>query len=556
MPYKAFDFSQVNTYPIGERNNLVTQASMVHPDRKPPPFENRDLDEVAASIVVARRAGKQVVMMYGAHVIKCGLSPLIVEMLNRGYITHVATNGAGAIHDFELALIGETSEDVADSIETGRFGMAEETGALINYAVQIGARDGLGYGEALGRFVAEEEIFPFRHLSVMVHAYRLGIPFTVHIGIGTDIHHQHPTVDFGALGWASGHDFKIYCHTISRLEEGVFLNVGSAVTGPEVFLKALSIVRNTGHRVFQITTANFDLLPQGDYRAPTGKDDPRYYYRPRKNVVNRPTSRGGRGYHIEGDHMVTIPNLYHKLKTALGDAVQPASQRQPSDPSISVARRSAGAAESLEDLFVRHPALSELRHPLARAYVAIASGVERGGTLFIGGNGGSMSDALHIAGELLKSYKRPRPIPLRQHQRMAAQPDGDVLIRHLEGGFRTVVLGANAALHTAVENDHEERGLAFAQELYACARPGDLFLGISTSGNARNVLLAMQVGNALGLTTIALTGAEGGEMARLADVALCVPAQETDRVQEQHILLYHCLCEMLERDFFAEGKSP
>jgi len=489
--------------------------------------------------------------MYGAHVIKCGLGPLVSDMLARGYITHVATNGAGTIHDFELALIGETSEDVADAIETGMFGMAEETGALINRAVQSGVRDGLGYGESLGRFIMEDERFEYRDLSVLYHAYRLGIPLTVHIGIGTDIHHQHPTVDFGALGWASGQDFRIYCQTISELEDGVFLNFGSAVTGPEVFLKALSIVRNVAHNVFHITTANFDLVPLGDYRTPVGKDEPQYYYRPRKNIVNRPTSHGGRGYHIEGDHAVTVPNLYHRLRAELGDTLEPASRRLPSDPSAAVAMRSAGAAESLAELFTRHPHLERLREPLARAYVAIASSVERGGTLFIGGNGGSMADALHIAGELLKSYKRPRPIPARQHHRFSMQPDGALLIRHLEGGLRTRVLGANVALRSAVENDGEERGMALAQELYACARPGDVLLGISTSGNARNVVYAMQVANALGLTTIAMSGARGGEIARLAHIALRVPAHETDRIQEQHILLYHCLCEMLERDFFA-----
>ena len=555
MPFKAFDFSLLHTYPIKERRNLVTQESMVSPDQAPPPFKNHDLDKVVEAIVAARCAQKQVVMMLGAHVIKSGLSPLVSDMLDRGYITHLATNGAGAVHDFELALIGETSEDVADSIETGMFGMAEETGALINRAVQIGAGDGLGYGESLGRFIAEDEGFGFRRLSVLYHAYRLGIPLTVHIGIGTDIHHQHPTVDFGALGWASGQDFRVYCQTISELEDGVFLNFGSAVTGPEVFLKALSMARNTGHAVFHITTANFDLIPLGDYRTPVGKDDPYYYYRPRKNIINRPTSSGGQGYHIEGDHSVTVPNLYHRLRTALGDTVTPTSQRKPPDSSAAVSNRSMGAAKSLAELFTRHPDLSELREPLARAYTAIANSIERGGTLFIGGNGGSMSDALHIAGELLKSYKRPRPIPKRQHQRLATQPDGDLLIRHLEGGLRTIVLGANAALSSAVENDNEERGLALAQELYACARPGDVLLGISTSGNARNIVYATQVANALGLTTIAMTGVGGGEIANLADIALRAPAQETDRVQEQHVLLYHCLCEMLERDFFTEGEG-
>ena len=171
---------------------------------------------VADAIREARRHGRPVLWMIGAHVVKNGLSPLLIDLLQRGIVTHLATNGAGTIHDFEIALIGETSEDVAESIETGSFGMAEETGALMNRAIQAGVRDGLGFGEALGRFIAEEA-FPHREDSLLYHAHRLHVPLTAHIGIGTDIIHQHPTVDFGALGWASGQDFRIYCHTVSRL---------------------------------------------------------------------------------------------------------------------------------------------------------------------------------------------------------------------------------------------------------------------------------------------------------------------------------------------------
>ena len=253
--------------------------------------------------------------MLGAHVVKCGLSLLVIELMKRGFLTHVAGNGAVAIHDFELAMIGETSEDVATGIEDGTFGMADETGRLLNEAIKAGARDGLGLGEAVGRFIAADGArFPHRQASILYHAHRLGLPATIHVTIGADIIHQHPSVDFAAIGAASGADFRVYCATVARMEGGVFCNFGSAVTGPEVFLKALTVARNLGHRVHNITTANFDLIPlRGDYRRPVGQDDPEYYYRPRKNIVNRPTSLGGRGYHICGDHRQTVPTLYHLL---------------------------------------------------------------------------------------------------------------------------------------------------------------------------------------------------------------------------------------------------
>jgi len=189
---------------------------------------------------------------------------------------------------------------------------------------------------------------------------------------------------------------------------------------------------------------------------------------------------------------------------------------------------------------------------LARAYVAIARSQGVGGTLFLAGNGGSMADGLHISGELLKSYKQPRPLAEGLRQRLAAQPEGETLARSLEGGLRAAVLGINPSLASAVDNDNPERDMGFAQELLALARPGDVLLGISTSGRARNVRHAVSVARARGLTTIALTGAGGGPLAKQADIAIRALAQETDRVQEQHIVLYHCLCEMLEEEFFGE----
>lgn len=315
MPHDQIELSRVKTRPLAERKNLVRLADFVRPCDQPPPFADPELPLVAQAIRSAREADRPVLWMLGAHVVKCGLSLLVIDVMKRRLVTHVAGNGAVAIHDFELAMIGETSEDVATGIEDGSFGMAEETGRLLNEAIKAGARDGIGLGEAVGRFIASNEsLFPHRQASILYHAHELGLPATVHVTIGADIIHQHPGVDFAAIGATSGADFRVYCATVSRMEGGVFCNFGSAVTGPEVFLKALSVARNLGHAVRDLTAANFDLFPlRGDYRQPVGQDDPEYYYRPRKNIVNRPTSLGGRGYHICGNHRRTIPALYHML---------------------------------------------------------------------------------------------------------------------------------------------------------------------------------------------------------------------------------------------------
>lgn len=542
------DLSNVKTYPLAQRRNLVHLDSLLVPESPPPSFDSPDLDAVVERIAAARRAGHPVIWMMGGHVIKSGLSRILIDLMRRGIVTHIAGNGAVSIHDFELALIGETSEDVAASLEDGTFGMADETGRLMNQAIKEGARDGIGYGAGIGRFIAEHAaLFPFRDVSVFFQAYASGIPATVHSTIGTDIIHQHPSVDFGALGMASGLDFRRFAASVSKLDGGVFLNFGSAVTGPEVFLKALTIVRNLGYGVRRITTANFDLISLGaDYHGKAGYDDPAYYYRPRKNIINRPTSLGGHGYHITGDHAVTIPNLYHRVLSALDTGEIPAAAAlPPAEPPHPV----------LAALSARHPSLAALAPDLMRAFNELRRCLTAGGTLFLCGNGGSMSDALHISGELLKSYARRRPLDEGLRARLAQQPDGDQLARNLEPGLRAVVLGANPALSSAVANDMPDRDMNLAQELLALARPGDALLGISTSGNARNVNYAAQVARARNVPVIALTGQDGGALAALADIALRVPAQRTDRVQELHILCYHALCEMLEVTFFGASET-
>ena len=308
-------FDGITTYSAEQRVNLVRIDNLKRPGIYETPVWNAEgFDELVSRIKKARAGGHEVIFSMGAHVIKCGLSPYLIALMREGLITHIAGNGACSIHDFELAYLGGTSENVPTAIEDGSFGMWEQTGAWMNKAIQAGAAEGIGYGEALARYVdCHSEQFPYKDDCVFYQAWKMDIPATYHITMGTDIIHQHPTVDFGALGAASGIDFHKMCYSVSRLDEGVYMNFGSAVTGPEVFLKALSISRNLGYPTYNITTANFDLIDLGDYHCKIGYDDPHYYYRPRKNIVNRPVSRGGKGWHFVGDHKVTIPNLYDKL---------------------------------------------------------------------------------------------------------------------------------------------------------------------------------------------------------------------------------------------------
>jgi phosphoheptose isomerase len=552
------DFSRIRTYPISQRKNLVTLKDLVNPETPAPFFESSDLRELADKIVDARKIGRPVIWMMGAHVIKSGLSLVIIDLMRRGIITHVASNGAATIHDFEIALIGETSEDVATSIEDGTFGMAEETGLLMNLAVQQGVNDGLGYGASLGRMIAENNCFKFKEYSVLYQCHKLGIPYTVHVALGTDIIHQHPKCSFAVLGEASERDFKTYTTTVSQLEGGVFLNFGSSVIGPEVFLKALSIARNLGFMVARFTTANFDLRPIADYRHSKSKDNPDYYYRPLKNIVIRPPSMGGKGFHITGNHIATIPNLHHLVVEKLEKAsikLEP-PKRTPDTKSLQqqieeIAQRFPSVKTVIDDFSERNPALSSVTKDLLFAFRSINLCFETGKTLFICGNGGSFADAFHISAELLKSFKQKRPVLSHKKKWFEGLPQGEIIAKSLEEGLRVVVLGANHSLSSAVENDNPMRNMVFAQELYALARYGDILLGISTSGNAENVLYAALTAKALGLTVIALTGEKGGKIVGISDIAVKAPATETSRVQEFHSLIYHALCEMLEASLCA-----
>jgi len=306
MNYQPLDFSGVTTYPIATRNNKVSvEHDFAQPVSAgmsvagllaslPKQLGSQSLLSVIDAVVAARHKGKPVVLALGGHVIKCGLQPVLRSLIEADVITAVALNGAGSIHDFEIALIGATSEDVGAVLHAGTFGMAEETGAQINAALKAGVAQGLGYGESVGRMINERGL-PYKSDSLQALCVERGIPLTVHVAIGTDITHQHPSADGAVLGAASYTDFRILTSVVSELGDGgVYLNIGSAVLLPEVFLKALSIAQNLGHHVDHFTTANFDM---------------QQHYRPLTNVVKRPTSGKSRGYTVTGHHEIMIPLL-------------------------------------------------------------------------------------------------------------------------------------------------------------------------------------------------------------------------------------------------------
>ncbi len=316
MPYKQFDRSRLNILPIGMRRHDL-DLSIYDPVAVPGEIMKKPaLAAVASAMKHAASCSASSLMMCGGHVIRSGCGPHIIDMMRAGYVTHYATNGAGSIHDFELSLIGATCESVAKYISEGQFGLWHESG-MINDILRQGVRSGLGAGEAIGRYIWEESL-PHREQSILGTGYHLGIPCTVHIGIGNDIIHEHPNCDGAVLGEASYTDFLIYTETVAGLENGVFLNFGSAVTGPEVYLKALAMARNVargeGKSITNFTTAVFDLLDMedGDFSSAPPKSDPRYYFRPWKTILARTVSDGGKSYYIQGEHKYTVAAI-HKL---------------------------------------------------------------------------------------------------------------------------------------------------------------------------------------------------------------------------------------------------
>lgn len=316
MPHEPFDRSRLKLRPIAEREHDLDRSCLVFPDDPREPFEHEALPALAERIVEAARHDRAVIFCCGAHVLRKGAGPLLIDLMERGLLGHLALNGAGAIHDFELAMIGATCESVARYVAEGQFGLWRETGG-INDAVREGYLYRLGLGEAIGRHIQREE-FPHRQTSVLAAGFRLGVPVTVHVGVGLDIIHEHPNCDGAALGATSYADFLVFAQSVTRLEGGVYLNIGTAVMGPEVYLKALAMARNVAHQegrqIRRFTTAVFDLAElNADVHTEAPKTDPRYYFRPYKTVLVRTVAEGGTSYYVRGDHARTIPALYDQI---------------------------------------------------------------------------------------------------------------------------------------------------------------------------------------------------------------------------------------------------
>ena len=306
--YDELDFSNAKTYPIGHRKSKVSVADFMKIPQElethklietfPDILAGKEIKELIAKCEIAFEKNKPIILMQGGHVIKCGLSPVLIKAIECGIIDTIAVNGSVCIHDFEIAFFGKTSEIVEDGIRDGTFGMAKETGKYLNKAINSGYEKGLGYGESVGKYIFEQKP-DFWELSLLAKAYQYDVPVTVHIGIGTDILHQHIYADGKKLGGASYRDFKIFSNRIKDLNEGgVVLNFGSAVILPEVFLKAITIVRNLGFPLQNFYTAVFDMI---------------MHYRPLSNIVNRPTNMGGKGYYIIGQHEIMLPLFFFSL---------------------------------------------------------------------------------------------------------------------------------------------------------------------------------------------------------------------------------------------------
>lgn len=311
--YKPLSLRRVKTYSLGSRKSKVEVDLVATPYRKGYSFKEfldslpsylaaSDIKAVTAAIVRAREGDRPVILGMGAHPIKVGLSPIIIDLMKRGIITAIATNGACIIHDFEISLEGKTSEDVASELCSGRFGMARETARELNRAIKTGVSKGFGIGRSVGEYISKSRK-KYRDMSIFSTGYDLGIPMTVHVSIGADIIHMHPEADGRSIGEGSMRDFRLFASVVADLDGGVYINLGSAVVMPEVFLKALNVVRNLGHKVEEITTVNMDFIQ---------------HYRPRQNVLIRPTMGKGKFYAITGHHEIMLPLLAASIIEVMG----------------------------------------------------------------------------------------------------------------------------------------------------------------------------------------------------------------------------------------------
>lgn len=311
--YRPVSLKRVKTYSINKRSSKVSLDSLAVPPLKGDTFKGfieklsdilaaNDFRAVVKAIVRAKKDSRPVILGMGAHPIKVGLSPVIIDLMKKNIVTAIATNGACIIHDFELAFIGHTSEDVEKELGEATFGMARETGSYLNRAIKDGKKKGYGIGRSVGELIHKSR-FKFKEKSIFAKAYELDMPATVHVAIGTDIIHMHPEADGSAIGEGSFRDFKLFTSIVSDLESGVYINLGSAVIMPEVFLKALTIARNLGKRVENITTVNMDFIQ---------------HYRPRENVLRRPTIKKGSAYALTGHHEIMFPLLAAAILEEMG----------------------------------------------------------------------------------------------------------------------------------------------------------------------------------------------------------------------------------------------
>jgi hypothetical protein len=317
MPYPTFDRDRLILKPLSERINDLNRDVFLHLNDPIPEFQDDKLDILADRMIQAKARGATIMVLMGAHVIRSGVNRFLIDLMQKGYISLIGTNGASAIHDMEFAMIGESTESVARYIQEGQFGLWKETGR-VNDAARYAKENGYGLGEAVGKMIFENPIeFPYRETSLFAAGYQLGIPITVHVGIGQDIVHEHPNFDGASVGESSFRDFLTLAYFVQNLEGGVVLNIGTAVMGPEVYLKALSMARNVAKQenkhIKHFTSAVFDLVDLGDdVHTEAPKTNAAYYFRPYKTVLVRTVADGGESFYIRGQHRATITNL-HRL---------------------------------------------------------------------------------------------------------------------------------------------------------------------------------------------------------------------------------------------------